>query len=258
MNNLRAIVWHTLICWMRNYIYIGFVIAAIALIGFAFVCANIAGLFQVRIFIDSSMFFIELISLITAVFLGATTIIKDTQTKEVYYILSRPISKTQFIIGRFFGTTICVLILHTLINLLFFFIALILKLDIPRLTLFYYYIISSLKIILISSVAFIFSTYSTSFFPSIILTLMSLTMFEFIDSLAYWINNSIETQALRTFYKALFFVLPNFVYYDIFYIFDFTKFGSLFNYTGFIIFYTLIYTIVFLMISLISFNKRSL
>lgn len=226
--------------------------------GFAFLCSNISGLFQDRIFIDSSLFFIELISMVTVVFISATTIIKDVLTKEVYYILSRPISKYQFIVGRFIGSTACALILYLLINVIFYILILIYNINFQKSVFFYYFVIGALKMILISSTAFIFSTYSTSFFPSIILTLMCLTAFEFVDSLSYWITIIIENTFIKSIYSFFISIVPNFANYDIFYIYDFTKFGSLSNYIFFLFIYTIIYSLIFLIISLITFKNRNL
>ncbi len=258
MNNIIAIIWHTIICWIRNKIYIGFVAASLVLLAFSFISSYLAGLFCDRIFIDSSMFFIEFISIITAIFMSSTSIIKDIQTKEVYYILSKPISKFQFIIGRFLGIAICVVFLNLIISGLFIIITYLNKYELSNITVFYFTFILSLKIIVICSFALIFSTYSTSFFPSIILTFMLLITFEFLESIQYWLTHAETHFIIKTFYKILFFLLPNFVYYDIFYIYDYTKLHSLFEYVFFLTGYTTVYVLAFLIIALISFNKRSL
>ncbi|MBP7653788.1 ABC transporter permease [Candidatus Dependentiae bacterium] len=258
MNNVKTIIWHTVICLMRNYIYIGFFSAALILIGFAFICANVTGLFQERVFIDSSMFFIELISVITAVFISSTTIIKDIQSKEVYYILSRPISKNQYVIGRYLGVSICVLFMHLIITFLFVVISLIFHLELSNIMKLNFFVVSSLKILLICSISLIFSTYSTSFFPAIMLSFVSIITFEFLESLKYWLTFNQPNVILQSIYKVLFFVMPNFIYYDIFFMFDMHKFSSLSRYVFSLSLYTFFYAAAFLIISLISFNKRSI
>ncbi|HPN32477.1 MAG TPA: hypothetical protein PKY81_16110 [bacterium] len=259
MNNIKTIAWHTLICWIRNKVYIGFIAASFLLIAFAFICANITGLFQERVFVDSSIFFIELISIITAVFICSTTVIKDIQSKEIYYILSRPISKFQFLTGRFLGLTICVIALHLLITALFTLITSLYGFELTQKMKLYFFLVISLKIILVCSFSFVFSTYSTSFFPALILSFTLFFIFEFSESMNYWLTFYSQTAVfMKPVYNFLFLIMPNLVYYDIFYMFDINKFASLSSYTGFLALYTFIYSILFLIISLISFNKRSL
>src|SRR5580700_12040998 len=48
---------------------------------------------------------------ITALFLGTTSFFKDVDRKVVYFILSKPVSRAQFMLGKFFG--LCAVLLLT-------------------------------------------------------------------------------------------------------------------------------------------------
>src|SRR6202451_2512738 len=48
---------------------------------------------------------------ITALFLGTTSFFKDVDRKVVYFILSKPVSRAQFLLGKFLG--LCMVLLVT-------------------------------------------------------------------------------------------------------------------------------------------------
>src|SRR5580704_14679150 len=48
---------------------------------------------------------------IIALFLGTTSFFKDVDRKVVYFVLSKPVSRAQFLLGKFFG--LCMVLLVT-------------------------------------------------------------------------------------------------------------------------------------------------
>src|ERR1700722_5644125 len=48
---------------------------------------------------------------IIALFLGTTSFYKDVERKTVYFILAKPVSRAQFLVGKFFG--LCLVLLFT-------------------------------------------------------------------------------------------------------------------------------------------------
>lgn len=58
---------------------------------------------KLRILHDFGLALIELFALATAVYGAATTILREMETKTIYLILTRPISKGGYLVGRFLG-----------------------------------------------------------------------------------------------------------------------------------------------------------
>jgi ABC-type transport system involved in multi-copper enzyme maturation permease subunit len=52
---------------------------------------------------------IYLFTAVVALFLGTTSFYKDVEQKIVYFILAKPVSRAQFVIGKFFGLCLVVL-----------------------------------------------------------------------------------------------------------------------------------------------------
>jgi ABC-type transport system involved in multi-copper enzyme maturation permease subunit len=63
---------------------------------------------MVKSFALSGVYFFNAI---LAIFLGTTSFFKDVDRKVVYFILSKPISRAQFLLGKFFG--LCMVLLVT-------------------------------------------------------------------------------------------------------------------------------------------------
>lgn len=64
---------------------------------------------ELRVLLDSGIAFIELIALAGAVYGAATGLIKEMETKTVYLILTRPVSRSEYLLGRFLGQMMAVL-----------------------------------------------------------------------------------------------------------------------------------------------------
>ncbi len=58
---------------------------------------------EVRVLQDFGLAFIELMGLAGAVFSASTTILREMETKTIYMILTRPVARWQYLVGRFAG-----------------------------------------------------------------------------------------------------------------------------------------------------------
>src|SRR5258708_5692622 len=75
---------------------------------------------ETRALLDFGQSFIELIGLGLAAFGAATGILREMETKTIYLILSRPVPRWIYLLGRYFGlllTTLGAVILMTAVHL---------------------------------------------------------------------------------------------------------------------------------------------
>jgi len=120
--------------------------------------------------ITLSLSLVSFIMLLLSVFLGATSIWKDIERRYTFSILSLPISRAGYILGRFFGITLFMLITAMFLGGMAMIIIKIASLIYPPARpLLWSAIVTSvffdaLKYILIVSVAMLLATVSTSFF----------------------------------------------------------------------------------------------
>lgn len=64
---------------------------------------------ELRVLLDFGLGFIELIGLTGGVYSAATSLLREIETKTIYLILTRPVSRTQYLMGRFAGIMLSVL-----------------------------------------------------------------------------------------------------------------------------------------------------
>jgi ABC-type transport system involved in multi-copper enzyme maturation permease subunit len=110
MKNILTIAKNTFTLEVRDRIIIGILIFAL---GYMLITLFLADLVlkelpMVKSFGLTGIYFFNAI---TALFLGTTSFFKDVDRKVVYFILSKPVSRAQFLLGKFFG--LCAVLLLT-------------------------------------------------------------------------------------------------------------------------------------------------
>lgn len=171
-----------------------------------------------------SLSLISFILLLLAVFLGGTSLWKDIERRYTFSVLGLPLSRQYYLLGRFGGTALFVLLTGAVLSLAAFAVVLyanslypserpIVWSNMAACILF-----DVLKYILLIAVAFLFSTVSTSFFLPVFGTIATFLsggvtqqVYEFINSPAGK-NLSPLVKQLAT---ALYYILPNFGSFDL-------------------------------------------
>ncbi len=110
MNNIWTIAKNTLKLEIRDKILYGIIIFGLLYVLFELFLADLVlrELPMVKSFGLTGIYFF---SAIIALFLGTTSFFKDIDRKVVYFILSKPVSRAQFLLGKFFG--LCMVLLVT-------------------------------------------------------------------------------------------------------------------------------------------------
>lgn len=88
---------------LRNRILSVILLFACALIGFSLVLATLSLGETKRIIVDFGLSMIEIGGLIAVIFVGGQILFKEIEGKTIYLILSKPIARKDYILGKFFG-----------------------------------------------------------------------------------------------------------------------------------------------------------
>lgn len=89
---------------IRNRAFPALALAAVALIAFSLVLSKITVIGQgPRVVVDFGLFAIGLFSALTAIVMGTLLMRTELQKKTVYAILSKPVHRYEFILGKYFG-----------------------------------------------------------------------------------------------------------------------------------------------------------
>ena len=175
--------------------------------------------------ITLSLSLISFILLLLSVFLGATSIWKDMERRYTYSVLSLPISRSSYLLGRFAGLT-----LFLLLTSLFLGSVACLAINIasgmypPERPIVWNWlalelVFSTLKYILLIGVAMLLSTVSTSFFLPVFGTLSAFLASGITQQVYEYVNSPASASGVSPLLKpvvsAVYYLLPNLSGFDL-------------------------------------------
>lgn len=171
-----------------------------------------------------SLSLISFILLLLAVFLGGTSLWKDIERRFTFSVLGLPLSRQSYLLGRFGGTALFVLLAATVLGIAAFVVVLYSSTLYPSerpviwLNMAICILFDALKYILLIAVAFLFSTVSTSFFLPVFGTIATF-LAGGVTQQVYGFVNSPASKELPSFIKQLakylYYILPNFGAFDL-------------------------------------------
>ncbi len=122
MNSILAIATNTFREIIRDRILYGLMVFAVLLIGLSLVLGELSYAEQARISADFGFVAINISAIIIAIFIGSTLVSREIEQRTVYTLLARPVSREQFLVGKFLGlfwvnllVAVCLSILMSLV-----------------------------------------------------------------------------------------------------------------------------------------------
>jgi len=225
---------------------------ALAMMAFSTLLYELSMKQDVRIIKDLGLGMISMFGIIITLFIGSSMLYKEIDKKTIYLVLSKPVKRSSFLLGKFIGLAI-VLLLITLGLTASFFIILYIR-DIPFNYLFLIAIFFTyLELLFLVSVTIFFSTF-TSPIITIFSTLVVFLTGRSVTAIFVYIAK-ISSGMTQTILKGLFYLVPNLEHVNIINQVVYgvpvsLKQGSL------VIGYIVLYTFFLLFISQITFEKK--
>lgn len=121
---------------------------------------------KVKVLKDVGLAAIDFFSVLIAVFTGINLVYKEIEKKTIYNILSKPISRSHFIIGKFLGLAVTLLLALAAMAAIFF-IFLYLSTGTFDSGILLYFFLLYLELLIITAVSIVFSSFSTPILSSI-------------------------------------------------------------------------------------------
>jgi ABC-type transport system involved in multi-copper enzyme maturation permease subunit len=232
-------------------LYLLFFFAAVAL-AFSRLLAVLTVGDRVKIIRDVGLASISIFGVLMAILIGTGLVYKEIDKKTIYTLLSKPIQRWQFLLGKFFGLVLTLFIMTLAMGIIFLAIVLLHtgKLE-GRLLLAILFIF--LELALITAVAILFSCFSTPILSSIFAL-----SFYLIGHLSWGLETLLHktrSGAARFGIRALSAILPDLENFN----FKTEAVHSLAIDPRFYLFsalYGLVYTLLILSLAVLVFNKR--
>jgi ABC-type transport system involved in multi-copper enzyme maturation permease subunit len=249
---IRAIALNTFKEAIRDRIlYLLFFFAAVALV-FSRVLAVLTVGDRVKIIKDVGLASISIFGVLMAIMIGTGLVYKEIDKRTIYTLLSKPIQRWQFLLGKFFGLVLTLFIMTLAMSLIFLVIVLLHTGRLEGLMLLAILFIF-IELVLITAVAILFSCFSTPILSSI----FSLS-FYLIGHLSWGLETLIQKTRPgtgRTLLRGLFAVLPDLENFNFKteVVHGLTIDPRFYLYSGM---YGLVYTLFILALAVLIFKKR--
>jgi ABC-type transport system involved in multi-copper enzyme maturation permease subunit len=211
-----------------------------------------------RVMTDFGLGMMGLIAPALTLFLGTGLIPREIERRTIFMVVAKPVSRSAFVLGRYFGNLVTVGFVLTIMSVLF-----LLQLQFAGADQTYSTGVHRehfvaiyglfLEMVLLNAVCFVFATATSQFVASV-----SATCLYFIGHMSedlFSLASRSKVAAFKVLGNALYYVLPNFDRIDFkarATYFDPTTNAELFNHTV----YTAAYTVVLLLIATAIFERR--
>jgi ABC-type transport system involved in multi-copper enzyme maturation permease subunit len=226
MNGVLSLAYVTFKEGIRNRAIFGIFIMALLMFAATVI---LTGLFMrdiVKIAADLSLATISFSGLLMIVFIGTNLLSKDIDKRTIYMVISRPISRAQYILGKFLG--LCLLVIVTV-----FFLGFVSSLPVYASSLGYrnpqsifswqIYIIAilfiAMKLMLITSVIIFFSSITSTSFISLILTVATYIIGSTNETVKGILDSKMEgvqiSPTIAAIIKFVYYVFPNLSAFDL-------------------------------------------
>jgi ABC-type transport system involved in multi-copper enzyme maturation permease subunit len=210
MNRIAAIAVHTFKESVREKVLYNLVVFAILMIAAGLILGGVSvGINDIAL-VNLGLSAISVFGLVIAVFIGISLVWKEIERRTVYNILSKPVARAEFVLGKFLGLVLT-LVVNTAIMTAGFYLVLWYEKgtlgapDLAPLEAAYFIL---LQLTLIVAVALLFSTISSPVL-SAVFTLSLYVIGNLLDDLRS-LGAQSGSAALRGLLRALSLVLPDF------------------------------------------------
>ena len=120
MHQVAVIALNTFRENLRDKILYNLVLFAIVLIGASILLADLTIMEHRRIITDMGLAIINVVGVVIAIFVGIGLVSKEIERRTVYTIMARPVSRSQFVLGKYCGL-VCTITLNMLVMLVVYF-----------------------------------------------------------------------------------------------------------------------------------------
>jgi ABC-type transport system involved in multi-copper enzyme maturation permease subunit len=255
LRRISTIALHTFKQSVRDKVLYNLIIFAILMAAASLAIGGISIGIEQTILVNLGLSAIALFGLLIAIFIGISLISREIERKTLYNVLSKPVARWEFIVGKYLGL-VFTLIVNTGIMAAGFYLALFYqaphleRVDLGSLEAVYFIL---LELALVVGVALLFSCISSSALAALF-TFCVFVIGNLLNDLR-WYGHLSGSAAARALTTALYFVFPNFRTFNVI---NEVAHGTLIPARLLVSnsLYTLLYAVVLISASIMIFEER--
>jgi len=204
---VRAVAWNTFREAIRDRILYNLVFFSLIIMGVSTFLGQLTLGKRLKIIQDVSLASMSVFGLLIAIFVGIGLVYKEIQRRTIYTLLAKPISRGQFLIGKYLGLTMTISLNVVLMSVVLFSLTLVFSEAGMNWELSKAVFLILVELMLVTAVAVFFSTFSTPTL-SAMFTLGVYVIGHF--SYDLWVFAEIsENRVLKYVMYAVHYLLPN-------------------------------------------------
>jgi Cu-processing system permease protein len=112
MKVLIAVALNTWREFVRDRIFYVVLFVALIILGFSYLLASLSIVESAKLLLDFGFAAASLTGVVMAIFLGTVSVAKEVDNRTIYTILSKPVSRSNYIIGKFLGCGFLLFVSH--------------------------------------------------------------------------------------------------------------------------------------------------
>jgi ABC-type transport system involved in multi-copper enzyme maturation permease subunit len=215
MRRIAAIAVHTFKEAARERVLYNLVVFALLMIGASILMGHISVGIEETIVINLGLSSISVFGLLIAIFIGIGLVYKEIERKTIYNILSKPVCRWEFIVGKYAGLCLTILI-NTTIMTAGFYLALFYQKrhfnlgDLRPLGAIYFIL---LELALVVGIAIFFSSVSTPIL-SAVFTFCVYVIGHFLSEIRF-LGEASRSAVIEKITAGVYYLLPNFSDFDV-------------------------------------------
>ncbi len=213
---------------IRNRALYGITLFALLLFGATALVATTVPREVGKVSVDMALSTISFSGLLIVLFVGINLMAKDLDKRTIYTVLSRPISRSQYIVGKFFGMILLIVATMGILSLLALGAIALLKMSIAAyFTRFSWSLIilsiffQILMLILLSAVSFLFSAITSTSFITLVLTIITYIIGQSLSGVKALVESPVQdigftvSPVTMKMVQAAYYLFPNLSLFDI-------------------------------------------
>lgn len=249
---IKAIALNTFREAIRDKIFYNLLIFALLVIVASMLLGDLSIGQREKFIKDIGLAAISFFSVLTAILVGINLVYKEIDRKTVYTIISKPVHRYEFLLGKYLG--LCLTLLVNIVVMAFLLFILIWWKDYSlNLLLVNAVLLIFFELILLTSIALLFSTFSSPTLSAIFS--LAIYIIGHLTTDLKEIGQATESKFSHYLINLCYYIMPNFSNFNI-------RMEAVhginisFTYIISVILYSVLYTAVVLLISILSFQKR--
>jgi len=197
---------------VRDKVLYNLLLFALILIGSSYILGQISVYQEVKIIKDLGLAAIAVFGTVIAIFIGIGLVSKEIDKRSLYGLLSKPVSRFEFLLGKYFGLCLTlavnVVIMAAGLFLVLFYMTGTFEPELAKAVYLIYW-----QLALVTAVALLFSTFTTSILSGLFTGFVYFAG-HFTPELKHF-ENVVESELLPKLTLVLYYLLPNLLNFDV-------------------------------------------